>query len=112
MHEFSVAQSIIDVALKARKENKVDYIRVVEVEIGQAAGIEIDALNFAWESAIKDSALENTKLAIKQIPVEVSCRSCHFIYKPDEVFELCPNCGSVNPEIIKGRELKVVAIVV
>jgi hydrogenase nickel incorporation protein HypA/HybF len=111
MHEFAIAQSIIEITLKSAEEHRVDVIKLVEVEIGLAAGVEISALEFAWESATRDTALANTSLEIIKIPVEVSCRSCRFVYMPEDVFELCPNCGSVDPEIIKGRELRVVAIV-
>lgn len=111
MHEFSVAQNIIDITLQSAKEHHVDSISSVEVEIGQAAGVVIEALEFAWESAIKDTPLQNTALVIKSIPLIVVCRNCGTQYNPEELFDICPHCGDMNPEIVKGRELRVSAIV-
>lgn len=112
MHEFSVAQSIVDIALKACSDNQANNVKSVEVEIGQASGVEIEALEFAWVSAVKNTPLENARLEILKIPVEVSCRNCKQIYNPEDIFELCPRCSQIDPEIIRGKELKVVAIVI
>ncbi len=111
MHEFSVAQNIVDIALQSAKEHHVDHIASVEVEIGQAAGVVIEALEFAWESATKDTMLQHTALVIKPVPLIVVCRNCGLQYNPQELFELCPQCGDMNPEIVKGRELRVSAII-
>jgi len=112
MHEFSIAQNIVNIALKTGAENKAERILAVEVEIGKAAGVETDALLFAWESAIKDTLLSEARLDIVSVPVEVMCRNCSYQYKPEEIFEFCPKCGGINPEIIKGRELRITAITV
>lgn len=111
MHEFSVAQNIVDIALQSAKEHQVDCITSVEVEIGQAAGVVVEALEFAWDSATKDTMLQHTVLVIKPVPLVAVCRNCRLQYNPQEPFELCPQCGSMNPEIVKGRELRVSAIV-
>ena len=112
MHEFSVAQSIVDIALKACNENQAKDVKIVEVEIGQASGVEIEALEFAWVSVVKDTPLENAGLEILKIPLKVSCRNCKHIYSPEDIYVLCPRCSQIDPDIIRGKELKVVAIVI
>ncbi|MBN1158186.1 MAG: hydrogenase maturation nickel metallochaperone HypA [Bacteroidales bacterium] len=111
MHEFSIAQHIIEIALQTAKEHDVDQISSVEVEIGQAAGVVIEALEFAWESVVRDTPLQDAALTIKIIPVSVVCRTCGMNYSPRELLDLCPQCGDMNPEIIRGKELRVSAIV-
>jgi len=112
MHEFSVAQHIIDIALQSAKQQQVDQIVSVEVEIGQAAGVVVEALEFAWESATKDTLLRDTALVIKFIPVTISCRNCKTQYFPRDLIEICPQCGDYDPEILTGKELRVSAIIV
>jgi len=112
MHEFSIAQHIVDIAIQSATENQVDQVASVEVEIGQAAGVVADALEFAWESATKDTMLQQTTLVIKSIPVEIICKNCRTHYNPREIYDICPQCGDVNPEIIKGKELRVTAIII
>jgi hydrogenase nickel incorporation protein HypA/HybF len=111
MHEFSIVQSIIDIAEKTAREHQAGQIASVEVEIGQAAGVVQEALEFAWESAIKDTMLNRASLVVKSIPVELACRHCGTHYSPEEIYETCPVCGKTDPEILKGLELRVSAIV-
>lgn len=111
MHEFSIAQHIVDIALQTRKEYGIDKVTSVEVEIGEASGVVAEALEFAWESAIKDTDLQNSELVIKSIAVEVTCRSCKTQFNPGDLLDICPQCGDLYPEILKGRELRVSAII-
>ena len=111
MHEFSIAQNIIDIALNALRENGLEHIESVEVEIGEAAGVVIEALDFAWDSVTMDTPLQGTKLIVKSIPVEVICRSCKTHYMPKDIYDFCPHCGDMNPEIIRGKDLRVSAII-
>ena len=111
MHEFSIVQSIIEIAESTAREHRAEHISSVEVEIGQAAGVVQEALEFAWESAITDTLLEQAALVVKSVPLEVACRHCGMQYNPSEIFETCPNCGRGDPEILKGLELRVTAIV-
>jgi hydrogenase nickel incorporation protein HypA/HybF len=110
MHEFSVVQSIVDIALESANRHHIEHVSSVEVEVGSASGVLPEAMEFAWEAAIKDTLLCNALLKIKQIPLTVKCNNCQLQYQPEEIYAVCPQCGEFNPEIITGKELKVVAI--
>jgi hydrogenase nickel incorporation protein HypA/HybF len=110
MHEFSIVQSIVNIALKSADLHHVEHISAVEVEVGQASGVVPEAMEFAWEAAIKGTLLCNAALKIKEIPLTLKCRICKHQYQPEEIYDACPQCGAVNPEILTGKELKVVAI--
>jgi len=110
MHELSIVQGIIDIAIDAANRYQVTRVQCVEVEIGQASGLVPDAMDFAWESAKKDTILQEASLVIKIIPLLVRCRACGKKFHPDDMFENCPGCGNYNPEIVSGKELRVTAI--
>jgi hydrogenase nickel incorporation protein HypA/HybF len=110
MHEFSIITHIIDIVLDSAISHDINEIKAVEIEVGQASGVVKEALNFAWDSAIRGTILENAALVIRLIPVKACCRKCQNIYFPQEPFDACPRCGEFNPEIITGRELRVIAI--
>jgi hydrogenase nickel incorporation protein HypA/HybF len=110
MHEFSLIQGILEIAADSARLHHIEHVKSVEVEVGQASGVVREALEFAWNAAKKDTALSETALVIIPIPVRAVCRSCQAHYEPVEMFDLCPGCGDVNPEIITGKELRVVAI--
>jgi hydrogenase nickel incorporation protein HypA/HybF len=110
MHEFSVVNNIIDIAIESADQNGLKNVRCVEIEVGKAAGIEPSAMEFAWEAARKNTLLEHTRLVIHFIPICLQCRSCGMQYRPEEVYIPCPACGDINAMILSGKELRVVAI--
>jgi hydrogenase nickel incorporation protein HypA/HybF len=110
MHEFSIVQNIIDIATGAAHQNQLKTVSCVEVEVGQASGVVPDALEFAWESAVKDTFLRHASLMMKIIPLTVKCRMCGLQFKPEDIYESCSDCGAMNPEILSGKELRVTAI--
>ena len=110
MHEFSIVQSIVEIALETARIHEAGRISSVEVEVGQSAGVVREAMEFAWEAAGRGTLLEGASLVLNEIPLMVRCRTCHKTFHPDELFDPCPACGDVNPEVISGKELRVVAI--
>ncbi len=110
MHEFSIVQGIVGIALESARKHNAGHIFAVEVEVGQASGVEKEAMEFAWEAAGKGTILEGARLVLKVIPLQVACRNCLTPYQPAELFDPCPVCGEVNPEVVAGKELRVVAI--
>jgi len=110
MHEFSIVQNIIDIVDGSAKSNGINQVRAVEVEVGKASGVIREAMEFAWEAAVKGTLLDNSELKIIEIPLVVKCKICGQQYEPCDIYEYCPGCGEINPEIISGKELKVIAI--
>ena len=53
MHELSIAISIVESAEEAARTNQATMISKVEVEIGSMAGVETEALLFAWDAAVQ-----------------------------------------------------------
>ena len=110
MHEFSIAQNIVKIAVETAEKENAGKVTRVDVEVGRASGIEPEALEFAWESARKDTLLHNALLAVSIIPLCVKCRVCRNQYNPEDLFEPCPECGAISHDILTGNELRVTAI--
>lgn len=110
MHEFSIANNIVElVESEARSKNALK-VTEVRLDIGELAGIEIDSLNFAWNSIIPNTLLDCAKLKIKRVPGKCLCLSCGNEFKIRDYFDLCPVCQSFKNEILDGKELKVKSI--
>ena len=107
MHELSIAMGIVDIAQKEIDKVNAKKVDVIELEIGTLAGIEFDALDFVWPSAVKGTVLQN---AIKKITVvhgQAKCLDCDTTFELDNIYDACPNCKSYLKGIIKGKELLV-----
>jgi len=110
MHEFSIATGIAEVALEAAENHKVTTVSVVEVNVGDAAGVVAEALDFAWESIRKGTLLENAILRINRIPLQLRCNDCGRLFHATEPFDPCPACKGWITSVITGKELKVISI--
>jgi len=110
MHEFSIIQNIIDIASETARANNISQVSAVEVEVGKAAGVIREAMEFAWEAAVKETILSSAVLKITEKALVVKCMTCEKHYEPCDIYDPCPGCGEINPELISGKELRIVAI--
>ena len=81
MHELSIAMGIINIAEKeTKKANKIS-VELIELEIGSLAGVELDSLEYVWDTAVKNTVLEKAKLNIDYIQAKAKCLECETIFK-------------------------------
>jgi len=111
MHEFSLAQNILEIVEETLEKNKVSRAIEIQLEVGTLSGVEIPALKMALESLKPQSVLENTKIKLIIVKAKAVCRICKKTYHPEDLFSPCPNCSSYGPEIVAGKELLVKSII-
>lgn len=112
MHELSIAQSILSIAENAAPKNEHITITGINLQIGELSGIEIEALKFAMSVIKKDTILENAELNIEVIRGEAECPQCRTVFPMHYYGASCPNCNNYFITVLKGREMKVLNIVV
>lgn len=110
MHEFSLAQNIIEIVEESITKNKVSKVSCVELEIGTLSGVELMALDMAIESLKPGSVIENAEIVKKIISGKAKCLNCQHEFEPEDYFVVCPSCGNLGAEIIKGKEFRVKSI--
>lgn len=112
MHELSIAQSIVGLAEQQARDHGASFIEELELEIGHLAGVELQTLEFALESAVKGTMLEKARIVRHYIEGEATCAECNRVFPVSALFSSCPHCGSYFVKITKGKELRVKSIVV
>ena len=110
MHELSIAMSIVDMAQEEAERRDVT-IDAVHLELGPLSGVVAEALLFSYEMACSGTALEGSRLVIKEVPIEVYCPAC----KAQKILSsmqwfCCPECGTPTSEVIHGKELVITAL--
>lgn len=110
MHELSVALGIVKIAEDETKKAKASAVELIELEIGELAGIELDSLNFVWPSAVQDTVLENAIKKIIIIKGKAKCIDCDAIFGITHFYDACPKCNSNFKGILAGKELRVKAL--
>lgn len=108
MHEVSIAQSLLKIAVDNCKKEGYTNIELIKVKIGRASGVMADALLFAFDAIKIDTIAEKATLTIDEIPVSGFCESCKNSFTVDEAFVLsCPHCGAVSIRVETGHELHI-----
>jgi hydrogenase nickel incorporation protein HypA/HybF len=107
MHELSVTQNILDIALRNAGSRKVKQINLV---IGQYSSMVDDSVQFYWDLISKNTQAEEAILNFQRIRGEMTCQVCRQVFYPnDQAFE-CPACGSPSVRVSKGEEFRVESI--
>ncbi|MCF8237636.1 MAG: hydrogenase maturation nickel metallochaperone HypA [Saprospiraceae bacterium] len=112
MHELSIAMSIVDIAREAVEKAGAQAVEHIELEIGQLAGIELQALEFAWSEAVRGSVLAHATKSINHISGEARCMECNTAFPIQAAYDRCPSCTSLFIEVVHGKELRVHALTV
>jgi len=107
MHELSIVMGIVDIAESEAKKAKVSSFDVIELDIGNLSGIVMEALDFAWQSAVGGTVLENAERRVNRIEAVAKCVDCNHEFVSDTLYEQCPKCQSYFTNLIKGNELKI-----
>lgn len=112
MHELSIAEGIVLLAEEQARNHGAAGIEEVELEIGRLSGVEPLALDFALESAVKDTLLAGARLIRRYVPGEGKCTDCEAVFPLHSLPAPCPACGSWWVSVTRGRELRVKSVVV
>lgn len=112
MHELSIVQSIVDIAEREVRKANAHTVESIELEIGELAGVEFAALDFAWDVAVQRTVLANAQRHVHRVTGKARCSDCHTEFIMQNLFDACPNCGQYFNEILAGKELKVRSLVV
>jgi hydrogenase nickel incorporation protein HypA/HybF len=107
MHELSVTQSILNIALRHADGKRITDIHIV---MGELSSLVDDSIQFYWEMIAKDTVAEGANLHFRRVPAEFQCMVCFEKYHPEGEEFSCPYCGSVGAKIIAGEEFSVEAI--
>lgn len=121
MHEYSIAEELINTLLDQVDEDKLSDTEIVHLEIGELQVISRKALTQAFRVVTEETLLEGSELRYEDIPILVRCEECGFQGEVDyeDDFSLhfsvpvlsCPECGS-SVDIVEGNELAVKSLTV
>lgn len=108
MHELGIVFHIIDSVKEVAKENNVNHISKVTLEIGEVSGIVNSYLEDCWNWACtKEEIMKGCKLNILPIKARTYCEDCKETYSTLEYGKICPHCGSKNTYLITGQETNI-----
>ena len=105
MHESSIAQNLLAIALEKAKENKASAITLIRVKVGEFTGVNQSALEFAFDNFSQGTIAEKASLKITSSPLLGKCRKCNEVFKIKKESFKCSKCHSLEINIISGEDL-------
>ena len=111
MHELSIAMSMVEMAEEEAARRGGARVFAIHLKLGQLSGVVKDALLFSYEVACQGTTLEGSQLIIEEVPVVVYCPNCEAETPLASLQRFCcGTCGTLTPEVVRGKELEVVAL--
>jgi len=122
MHEWALAEAVISTVSQLAEKEGLNEVTEVKLKVGELQQIELDVLKFALSQLKTSKLLKNARFDIETVKAELKCRVCgykwifrkekidedvaeaiHFIPEMAHTYIKCPNCGSPDFEIVRGR---------
>ncbi len=104
MHELSVTQGILDIAINKAKEAGASRITAINLVIGEMSNVIDDCVQFYFDMLSRDSIASGARLNFTRIPMKVHCRHCGFTFIPGKITWGCPQCGQWHAQVVAGQE--------
>lgn len=105
MHEYSIVQALLGQCEKYAKENEAERITKVEVKIGKMSGVEPHLLEIAFDTFKEKTVCDGAEFVMQLQPLAVRCRSCGSISELEAAHYRCPECKSVDVDVVDGEEM-------
>lgn len=110
MHEIGLMQDALDLALNETRNRGASRIHKIVLRVGRLAGVEPDALAFAFEAVAADTPAEGADFTIEPVPVVCFCPACRGEFEPEDYIYRCPGCGELCHEVRRGQELELASL--
>lgn len=103
MHELTLLFGVAEQVERVTKENGIDHVDAVVLEVGEITPIVPEFLMDGYE-VISDEFdfLRGSELIIERVRGMVRCRDCGAEYDVMEHKGVCPECGSYDKDILSG----------
>lgn len=109
MHELSVTENILNIALQHAAKAQAEKITDVYLVIGDLSSIVDDSVQFYWDFISEGTIAEQATLHFRRIATEIKCITCGHHFFPQNDLG-CPQCHNNKVEIIAGEEFYLEAI--
>ena len=110
MHELSLTQSLVEIAVDHAQREKAQGILSITIEIGSLSGVIPEAVEFAFDVCTRGTMAEGSSLEIRHIPGRGHCHECEKEAEMDFMTLTCPHCGSFALELFQGKEMRLVEL--
>jgi len=113
-------QSLVSTVLSLAREKGAARVLSVSMKVGELTHLNPEQLRFAFDVLTEDTEAKGAELVIEVVEAKVRCRRCGYeggLSSSREAFlqalipiAECPRCGSVDVEVVAGRECMLTSV--
>ena len=107
MHEMSLCEGVLQIIESEGKNQNFSKVKRVILDVGVLSGVEIPALEFAFEVVMRGSVAEHATLEINELEAQAWCMQCAEAITVKQRYDACPKCGSYQLQISSGDEMRI-----
>jgi hydrogenase nickel incorporation protein HypA/HybF len=105
MHEQSMVESLLALALKNAEKAHARKIVSIHLVVGDYTGVVDDAVSFYFGFLSQDTIAAGAKIEYTHVAAQLRCRDCDLLFPLQKREHHCPKCEGKRIEIVGGREL-------
>src|SRR5262249_60898320 len=102
MHEYGLAEGVLDTVRQRAAGRKVAGIRV---RFGVKHAVDEASMAQAWGFVAEGTEAEGSAVALVTVPATLTCQDCGLTAETTDVLAVCPGCGGGNRGVT-GRDRK------
>jgi hydrogenase nickel incorporation protein HypA/HybF len=110
MHEVSLLESTLELAVDYAHQQGATQIHRLTLRVGQLSGVIPEALQFAFDIVVQGTIAATATLSIETIPAICYCSTCHQDFQPTDWIYECPTCHQLSAKLLQGRDLELVSL--
>lgn len=104
---MSLAEGVLEAILDAARQQEVQRITAVWLEIGRLSSVEPESMAFCFDVVVRGSIAEGARLEIIDVPGQGWCMQCSEAIPLNEVYGECPRCGGYQVQVTGGTEMRI-----
>jgi hydrogenase nickel incorporation protein HypA/HybF len=104
---MSLAEGVLQIIEEAARTQGFSRVREVRLEVGQLAGVEVEALRFCLDAVLRGSLAEDARLEVEHTPGAGWCMLCGMTVPIAAYYDPCPRCGGHQVTPTAGMQMRV-----
>ncbi len=105
MHEQSIVESLLKIALDNAQKAEAVRVYKINLVVGELSGVVDEAVTFYFNFLSRDTIAAGATINFTHIPAQLRCRRCEKTFTTEGFDFRCPDCQEQQVDIIAGREL-------
>jgi len=110
MHELSITQSLLEIALRHAERAGARRIARLNLVIGELTSIVDDSVQFYWDIISQGTIAEEAELHFERVPGILRCLGCGHTFPLNGRDYACPACGEKRVVAAGGDDFRLESI--